>query len=306
MSQDETLKGERNVIDMHSQEYPEMLKQLARPPQKLYCIGDISALQPGVGIIGARKATPYGLSCATYFANHVALRGATIVSGGARGCDQAAHKAALAADVPTVVVFGSGADVPYPRRGIPLFKKVLAQGGVIVSESPWGTPPRPALFPQRNRIIAGLSVLLLIVEAGLPSGTLSTADEALAQGKDVAVVPGAITSPYAKGVNYLLTQGATPIISVENLDDALKAAFERFPLMLAQAQARREADDELATLFANDCILRALAADAYTPSELTAYFGLSASELGSRLSAYEMQGLVQRGRDGRYQVCLPA
>jgi DNA processing protein len=298
-----TLDGPSCVIDIESRNYPEILREIPDPPKLLYCLGNVDALKPGVAIIGARKATPYGLSCAQYFATHAALRGVTVVSGGARGCDQEAHKAAVEVQTPTVAVFGSGADVPYPKSGRPLFQRIISQGGCIVSENPWGFPAHPWTFPRRNRIIAGLSVLLLIVEAGLPSGTLTTADEALAQGKDVCIVPSAITSPYAKGVNYLFSQGATPIVDSESFDTALSSAFTRYPLSMLQLEPEQE-DASMQARLENDPILRALSADAYAPQELAAYFGFSPAELSRRLSEYELQGLVQRGRDGRYQVCL--
>ncbi len=297
------LDGPRFEIDIRSQEYPELLKEIADPPQKLYGIGDSSALQPGVGIIGARKATPYGLSCAEYFASHAALRGLTVISGGARGCDQEAHRAAVEAEMPTVVVFGSGADVIYPKSGAPLFRKIIAGGGVVISENPWGFQPLPYCFPRRNRIIAGLSALLLIVEAGLPSGTLTTADEALSQGKDVAIVPGAITSPYAKGVNWLFRQGAVPVVDYESFDDALESAYLNCPIAMVQHEsAGEEPLEAMRRSIDGDPLLRTLAAQAYSAQELTSYFGYSAAELSRRLSEYEMSGVVERGRDGRYQV----
>lgn len=304
MANDEPLQGPRFEVDLASREYPGILKEIDDPPKKLYGVGSHAALQAGVGIIGSRKATPYGLSCARYFASHIAMRGITVVSGGARGCDQAAHRAACEAWTPTVVVFGSGADVVYPKGGRLLFEQIVAQGGAVISELPWGTPPLPYNFRKRNRIIAGLSALLLVVEAGVPSGTLSTADYALDAGREVAVVPGTITSPYAKGVNRLFRQGATPVVDYESFDDALADAFASHPIAMVQGD---DEDPQLLPLpdaVEKDPILQALSADAYNPQELSAYFGFSPAELGRRLSEYEMQGLVERGRDGRYQVCV--
>lgn len=305
MANDAPLEGPRFEIDLMSQEYPSILKEVHDPPKVLYGIGNAAALQAGVGIIGARKATPYGLSCTRYFASHAAMRGITIISGGARGCDQEAHKAACDAWTPTVVVFGSGADVVYPKSGRKVFEQVIAQGGAVVSECGWGVPPLPYNFRKRNRIIAGLSVMLLVAEAGIPSGTLTTADDALEMGREVAVVPGAITSPYAKGVNHLLRQGATPVVDYESFDDALASAYASHPLFTLQSD---EPDPQKARdpLLQKDPILCALCADAYSAQELSAYFGFSPAELGRRLSEYEMQGLVERGRDGRYQACIRA
>lgn len=301
MASESELHGPRFELDLHGPGYPAMLGEIPNPPKRLYGIGNADALQPGVALIGSRKATPYGLTCTERFAAHLARRGLTIVAGGARGCDLAAHKVAVELESPTIVVFGSAPDVVYPKSGRAVFQRAIDQGGAVVSEQPWGTQPLPAFFPQRNRIIAGLSVLLLIAEAGLPSGTFSTADAALAQGKEVAVVPGAITSPNARGSNRLLCQGATPVIDFETLDDCLEQAFVRYPVACAQAgdeQWERVPDE----LLEHDGVLRALSAAAYRPEELAAYFGFSPAELARRLSQYEMQGLVERGRDGRYHL----
>lgn len=297
----DTLNGPRFELALEDAGYPSILRDIPDPPQVLYGIGDPAALQPGVAIIGSRKATPYGLTCTERFAAHAARKGLTVIAGGARGCDLAAHKTAVDLGVPTVIVFGSSPDMVYPKSGRAVFQKAIDQGGAVISEQPWGTPPLPALFPQRNRIIAGLSILLVIAEAGLPSGTFSTADAALQQGKEVGVIPGAITSPNARGSNRLLCQGATPIVDYETFDDCLKQAFTRYPVALLQDCA---APDEraLEQLLERDEVLKALSADAYRPEELSAYFGFSSAELAQRLSQYEIQGLVERGRDGRYQL----
>lgn len=301
MGTETELQGMHFEIELGSPGYPSILADIPDPPRRIYGIGDPAALQPGVAIIGARKATPYGITCTERFAAHIARRGLTIIAGGAIGCDLQAHKTALEMKVPTIVVFGSGADVVYPKRGLEVFQQAIDQGGAVISENPWGTPPQPAYFPQRNRIIAGLAVLLVIAEAGLPSGTFSTADAALAQGKEVAVVPGAITSPNSAGSNRLLCQGATPIVDADSLDDALQDAFERYPFPMAQpGPSSVQLPD--AELLEQDELLKALSAQAYRPDELTAYFGISASELVSRLSQYEMQGLVERGRGGLYHA----
>ena len=176
--------------------YPEQLAQSPDPPAVLYGIGDPAHLAPGLAVIGARKATPYGLQAARLFAGWAARAGYTVISGGAIGCDQAAHKAALANDAPTVAVLGCGADVVYPSNATDLLG-AIARTGAIVSEQPWGTPPQRWTFRTRNRIIAGLSAGLLVLEAGLPSGTFSTADYALAAGRDVFVVRDRSSRPSA-------------------------------------------------------------------------------------------------------------
>ena len=210
------LAGSRVVLRPDDPLFPQALRVIPRPPKALYVLGNPHALQEGLAVVGARKATPYGLGLARRFSRMAAERGVAIVSGGAYGCDAAAHEVAF---------LGGGCDRPYPARHAGLFERIAAAGGAVVSEHPWDAPPLPQQFRTRNRLIAGLARATLIVEAGLPSGTFSTADEALAANRDVLVVPGAITSPYSRGANRLLYQGATPIVDDESFSDALFSLF---------------------------------------------------------------------------------
>lgn len=219
------VKGPRSELTWDDARFPAALARIPDPPKRLYVVGDTAALQEGLAVVGARKATPYGIGCATRFAQAAAERGVVIISGGARGCDAAAHRAALEAGTPTVVFLGGGCDELYPAEHESLFQRIVDAGGALVSEHPWGRTPRPYMFRARNRLIAGLARAVLIVEAGLPSGTFSTADEALAAGRDVLVVPGAITSPSSRGANRLLHQGAVPIVDDETFADALFSLF---------------------------------------------------------------------------------
>ena len=219
------LSGDRFEIAPDDARYPEALAALSRPPKKLYVIGDPAALQEGLAVVGARKATPYGRGCARKFAGMAARRGVVVISGGARGCDAAAHEAALEARGRTVVFLGGGCDRPYPAEHRSLFQRVIDLGGAVVSEQEWDLDPRPYMFRERNRLIAGLARATLIVEAGLPSGTFSTADEALASNRDVLVVPGAITSAHSRGANRLIYQGAIPIVDDETFEDQLFSLF---------------------------------------------------------------------------------
>ena len=198
-----------NRFELHIDDdaYPELLRHAPEPPRVLRGIGDPALLTPGLAVIGARKASPYGLRCARIFAGWAARHALPVVSGAAMGCDQEAHKAALDADGTTVAVLGCGADVDYPRRAHELLAAVRCVG-VVVSECAWGAGPQRWAFSRRNRIIAGLSTGVLVVEASLPSGTFSTAEYALAAGRDVYAVPGSIFSPEALGANRLIRQGA--------------------------------------------------------------------------------------------------
>ena len=294
------LRGPRFEISIEDSAYPSILKETKGAPERIYGIGNPEALKPSVAVIGARKVTPYGKTCTETFARQAARRGLSIISGGAIGCDQIAHQAALDEDAQTVVVFGSGANVIYPKSGKKLFEEVVANDGAVISEHPWDTKPMPYFFRERNRIIAGFALMLVIAEAGMPSGTFSTADAALSAGRDVAVVPGSILSPYSKGTNNLLLQGATPIIDVKSFNDALDSAFQRLPLTLLEQIEKGEENCRRARALKNDRILVALSADAYAPEELAAYFGFSPIEIMQRLSEYEIAGLVERHKDGRY------
>ena len=219
------LGGERHEISYGEEGYPDAFMIIPSPPKKLYIIGNPDALSEGLAVVGARRATPYGKKAARMFTSIAAQHGISIISGGARGCDAAAHKAALEVGGKTVVFLGGGCDCLYPIENAGLFQEVIDAGGAVVSEQSWDFPPRPYTFRSRNRLIAGLARAVLIVEAGLPSGTFSTADEALAANKDVLVVPGSILSPSSRGANRLLLEGAWPIVDRESFDEALSALF---------------------------------------------------------------------------------
>lgn len=219
------LQGVRTVLALEDEGYPASLRLIPDPPKKLYVAGSVHALQEGIAIVGARAATPYGLGCAKRFSRIAAQRGIVIISGGARGCDGAAHKAAVEVGAQSVVFLGGGCDKLYPAEHRQLFQNIIDCGGAIVSEYEWDAPALPYRFRMRNRLIAGLARVTLIVEAGLPSGTFSTADEALAVNRDVLVVPGAITAETSRGANRLLYQGALPIVDDDSFEDALFSYF---------------------------------------------------------------------------------
>lgn len=219
------IVGPRTVLERDSPLFPEALKTVPRAPRILHVLGDPSALREGLAVVGARKATPYGIGCARRFAGMAARKGVAVISGGARGCDAAAHEAALAEKGVTVAFLGGGCDCIYPPEHRGLFQRIVDGGGALVSEQPWSMPPLPYMFRERNRLIAGLAKATLIVEAGLPSGTFSTADEALSANRDVWAVPGAITAKTSSGANRLIRQGAVPIVDDDSFEDELFALF---------------------------------------------------------------------------------
>lgn len=285
------LTGRRMEFARYDTGYPEALRSIARPPERLCIIGDPQALEPGISIIGARKATPYGLGCARRFARIAASLGVNVVSGGALGCDSQAHRGALEAGGRTAVVFGGGCDCLYPVRNKALFQRVIDGGGAVVSERDWGEPPLPYMFRERNRIIAGLARATLVVEAGLPSGTFSTADEALAAGRDVLAVPGSITSPTSAGSNRLIAQGAYPVVDDDTFESAISTLFGTLRHEQAGKAPKPPEDPLLLALFANPMRIDELMAAGLAPN---------AASLQMSLALYEGQGLVERYPDGRY------
>jgi DNA processing protein len=302
---------DRQELGRQNPYYPAGLHQVDRPPDPLYFKGAREALMlPGLAIVGARKATPYGLNCARRFARLAAIRGIAVVSGGAIGCDQAAHGGALEVGGKTIVVLGCGADVVYPRRGQALFEQVLAEGGAIVSEAPWGAPPSRWGFRRRNRLIAGIARATLIVEAGLPSGTFSTADATLSQGKEVLAVPGSIFARESKGANHLILHGALPIVDDESFEDALNQLFGQPTVIGIGTGAGADAlDTPSPESSAQDGLqaqtLAALTQQPLRPEELLGICGDELTEVIRRLSALELAGLITRLRDGRYALTHP-
>lgn len=188
------------------------LLQISNVPCILYYCGDISLLNKNsLGIVGSRKATPYGLKQAKYIAGELAAHGLAIVSGLARGVDGAAHEGALEAGGDTVAVLGSGLDIPYPRENLRLFRQI-AEKGLLLSEFPPGTSPKAHHFPVRNRIISGIAMGVLVIEAEARSGSLITCDFALEQGKEIFALPGPVTSPNSIGPLRLIQNGAKTVI----------------------------------------------------------------------------------------------
>ena len=208
--------------------YPALLAELHDPPQRLYVRGAlVEALRgPAVAVVGARSCSPYGADVARTLGRELAAAGVVVVSGLARGIDGEAHRGALDAGGPTVAVLGCGIDRDYPRSNAVLAQRVV-DGGVVVSEYPPGVEPAPWRFPARNRIIAGLSLATVVVEARERSGALITADFALELGRDVFAVPGEITAALSVGTNDLLRQGAAPLLRVDDVLAAL--GIERAP-----------------------------------------------------------------------------
>ncbi|WP_348260670.1 DNA-processing protein DprA [Telmatobacter sp. DSM 110680] len=198
--------------------YPERLKEIYDPPPVLWVRGDIGLLsRPSIGVVGTRHPSPYGTGVAEMLSRDLAAHRLTIVSGMARGIDTCAHKGALVARTPTIAVWGTGVDVVYPKENKKLADDILSTGGTIVSEMPMGTFPAPQNFPRRNRIISGLSIGVLVVEASENSGTRVTARCAAEQDRDIYAVPGNVTNKNSWTPNTLIKQGAKLVASWEDV-----------------------------------------------------------------------------------------
>jgi DNA processing protein len=234
-------------------EYPERLKEIYDPPPVLWVRGAASLLaRPAIAIVGTRHPTPYGSGVAEMLARDLAVRRLLILSGMARGIDSCAHRGALAARMHTVAVWGTGIDVIYPKENKKLAEEILATGGAIVSEMPMGTFPAPQNFPRRNRILSGLSIAVLVVEAGENSGTRVTARCAAEQNRDLFAVPGNVTSKGSWTPNTLIKQGAKLVATWEDVWEDLPSQVR----LELEAEAPHESKSEATASLLPDPVLR--------------------------------------------------
>lgn len=211
-----------NINTISGLAIPEKLRNIPDAPKKLWYRGTLpDPTVPTVAIVGTRKPTTYGRGTTTAIAEGLARRGVVIVSGMAHGVDGIAHQACLRVQGTTVAVLPSGVDTPYPSAHRGLADSILEQGGALISEFEPGTPAYQVNFLQRNRLVIGLADILVVTEATVRSGTMNTTSHALAQGKEVYVVPGNITSPLSAGCNALIATGATPITDIEAFIDSI-------------------------------------------------------------------------------------
>ena len=271
----------RDVVTLGDPRYPAVLLESPDPPLLLYTQGRTELLAaPSLAVVGSRNPTPQGTENARRFSRQLSDAGLTIVSGLAHGIDGAAHQGGLEGRSSTIAVVGTGLDRVYPRRHHELARRIAAEG-LIVSEFSLGTPPLPDHFPNRNRIIAGLSRGTLVVEAALQSGSLITARLALEAGREVFAIPGSIHSAQSRGCHALIRQGAK---LVERAEDVL----EELRLPIGGAVAADPAPSQ------EDPILEALGFEPMTLDELVARTGRSAAELNARLLDLELEGHVTR------------
>jgi DNA processing protein len=282
------LQGDsrRCVITLGDPAYPQRLLQTADPPLLLYAQGRLELLgADSVAVVGSRQPTPQGASNARLMARQLSERGITVVSGLAQGIDGAAHDGALEGPGSTVAVVGTGLDIVYPSRHKALARRIAEQG-VLLSEFAPGTPPLPEHFPLRNRIIAGLSLGTLVVEAALRSGSLITARLALECGRDVYAVPGSIHAAQSQGCHALIKQGAKLVETVDDIVEELRPAAPAAPPAPATPPHP---------------VMLALGHDPVTLDTLLARTGWPVAELSAWLLERELEGQVARLPGGLYQ-----
>lgn len=286
--------------------YPQLLREINQPPALLHVLGNVDSLQlPQLAIVGSRHATPGGAETAHQFAAWLAARGFCITSGLAEGIDAAAHRGALSVGGKTIAVCGTGLDTVYPRMHAALAREIVRSGGALVSEFAAGTTVHPSNFPRRNRLISGLSVGTLVVEASLRSGALITARHAMEQGREVFAIPGSIHSPVARGCHRLIRNGAKLVETAEDIVEELRGQLAGLALdASAIAPESRIADAAEITADPQSGYAQLLDAMGWDPVDadhLVERCGLTIGEVSSMLLLLEMQGSVQSLSGGRYQ-----
>jgi DNA processing protein len=290
------------ILTYPDQEYPGRLREIFDPPPVLWTRGDVSLLsRPSIAIVGTRHPTPYGSGMAQMLARDLATRGLVILSGMARGIDSQAHRGALEAKGKTIAAWGTGIDVIYPKENKSLAENILVSGGAIVSEHRLGTFPAPQNFPRRNRILSGMSIAVLVVEAGEHSGTRVTARCALEQNRDVFAVPGNVTTKNAWGPNTLIKQGAKLVATWEDVWEELPSQVR---LQLEEELGFASPEDPSASLLSppplqehEKLVLQALRHDeAVQMDELIEKLdpALSSSEIFTALFELELAGKIKQ------------
>jgi DNA processing protein len=301
VDENEWLQQENHHLLMLGDDaYPELLAGISGAPAQLYVAGNPELLHlPALAIVGSRNPTSGGARNAFEFARHLGGTGFCIVSGLAQGIDAAAHRGALAAGAPTIAFLGHGIDRVYPACNRELAHEI-AHHGALVSEFPLGTPPNRALFPQRNRLISGISLGTLVVEAARRSGSLITARLAAEQGREVFAIPGSIHNPLTRGCHQLIRQGAKLVEAADDIVAELAPLVghlvEAMEAPAARVEAAVDADSEYVKL------LDALGHDPVSTDELVERSGLTIDQVSSMLLILELEGKIEKLSGGRYSV----
>ncbi len=286
----------------NDEDYPTLLKEMPDPPPVLFIRGDRNLLDSlQVAMVGTRNPSPMAMKTARAFAKSFADFGLTVTSGLALGVDQAAHKGALDSTGKTIAVAATGLDRVYPASHKALAAEII-ETGALVSEFPIGTQPKPGYFPRRNRIISGLSLGVLVVEAAIKSGTLVTAKHAMEQGREVFAIPGSIHNPLAKGCHHLIRQGAK---LVETADDVLEELghLSRAAVGEENGQNKAMAENDLPIEGDYAALLDKMGFDPTSVDELIAETHFTAEEISSMLLVMELEGLVSSAPGGLFYRC---
>lgn len=288
---DKLKKQGIGLITIKDSLYPPLLKEISHPPLSLYYLGNEKVLKDFdyfVAIVGTRRATSYGRETAKNLARDLSAENVVVVSGLALGIDGEVHRGTLEGKAPTIAVLGSGLSSIYPAYHKELANKIIEQGGLILSEYPPQSPPAKWTFPERNRILAGLSQATLIVEAPLKSGAMITANFALDANRDVGAVPGEVSSINSEGTNYLIKNGAALI---RNVGDALELIG-----------LKREKSEVLDNLSQTEQYVINLLKEPKSREELTKENNLSSQELNQTLTLLELKGLVENKTGVFYKI----
>ncbi len=285
------LQSQITVLTLKDEGYPTLLKEIDQSPPVIYIKGSLTpADEFAVAMVGTRRVTAYGQQVTRDTSTFLAAHGLTIVSGLARGVDALAHQHALQADGRTIAVLGSGVDVIYPPEHRKLADAIV-ENGAVISDYPLGTQPEGINFPPRNRIISGLSLATIVVEAGERSGALITADFAVEQGRDVFAVPGNVFSPSSRGTNRLIQKGAYAMVSPQDVLDVLD---------LTQVEDYKQARRELPADTTEAKILHVMDYEPIHVDEICHEVGLPVEKVSAALTMMELKGMVQHVGGMRY------
>jgi DNA processing protein len=282
------------VIALDSDRYPEMLRNIQDPPLVIYMKGDMTPEDKyAIAIVGSRKPTPYGISVTETMASELASMGFTIVSGLARGIDTAAHKGGVRCGGRSIAVLGSGIDVPYPPENKGLMERI-SKAGCVLSEFAPGTPPNKENFPRRNRIISGLSLGVLVVEAAAESGALITARYALEQGREVFSIPGNINSKVSSGTNELIKQGAKPVVKAEDIVEELAPLLRGF--IKSKEKVKISVSDE------EKALCKIMTGEPKHIDDISRESGMPVSKALAVLLGLELKGIVKQLEGKRFYL----
>ena len=293
-------KSENRIIESDSEDYPELLRGIPGPPTLLYIVGNAEALHmPALSIVGSRNPSRGGKETAYEFAKYLGRSGFCIVSGLAQGIDTSAHEGALAGGAMTVAFLGHGIDRVYPSANRDLAHRI-SQNGALVSEYPLGSPPRREHFPQRNRLISGLSLGTLVVEAARRSGSLITARLAGEQGREVFAIPGSIHNPLSRGCHQLIKQGAKLVESADDIVSELGSLAGH--LMQNNTNQEKEESKNIEHDADYEVLLESLSYDPTSADELAENSGLTIDQVSSMLLILELEEKIEALTGGKYSL----